>query len=259
MNVGFQVAGDLSLPDDLTELDQWVLWRQEHGKKVPYSVSGRKASSTDPRTWSTYETAFAGLRANPTLYSGIGIVFTERDPLVGIDLDDCLDASGEVKPWARTVVERFCDTYCEVSPSRLGLKIWARGSLPANVPTVAVGDGGIELYDHARYFTVTGRAFRGAPVQIEDHAQDVLALYARLTQGRSQKWRLQPLRGGRIPFGRQHSTLVSICGTLRARQVCEEAILACLQIINANQCEEPGQLENIRRIVHSSRSWGRSA
>jgi len=146
VNVGFQVAGDLSLPDDLTELDQWVLWRQEHGKKVPYSVSGRKASSTDPRTWSTYETAFAGLRANPTLFSGIGIVFTERDPLVGIDLDDCLDASREVKPWARTVIERFCDTYCEVSPSRLGLKIWARGSLPANVPTVAVGDGGIELY-----------------------------------------------------------------------------------------------------------------
>jgi hypothetical protein len=259
VNAAAQVAEDFRLPDSLTELDQWVLWRAEHDTKVPYSVSGRKASSTDSQTWSTYETAFAGLRANPTLYSGIGIVFTELDPLVGIDLDDCLDASGEVKPWARIVVERFGDTYCEVSPSGLGLKIWARGSLPANVPTVAVGDGGIELYDHARYFTVTGRAFRGAPLQIEDHAQDVLALYARLTLGRSQKWPLQPLRGGRIPFGRQHSTLVSICGTLRARQVCEEAILACLQIINANQCEKPGPLENIRRIVHSSRSWGRSA
>src|ERR1700722_17418216 len=39
-----------SIPDDLTELDQWVLWRREtvNGRqtKVPYTVGGRRASST---------------------------------------------------------------------------------------------------------------------------------------------------------------------------------------------------------------------
>jgi hypothetical protein len=49
--------------------------------------------------------------------------------------------------------------------------------------------------------------------------------------------------------------LVSIAGTLRARRLCEEAIEACLQIVNAKQCERPGTPENIRRIVRSSRHW----
>jgi len=50
---------DFLVPDDLAELNQWVLWRYEprHGKrtKVPYQVSGRPASSTDPRTWDCFE------------------------------------------------------------------------------------------------------------------------------------------------------------------------------------------------------------
>jgi len=63
------------------------------------------------------------------------------------------------------------------------------------------------------------------------------------------------LQGGRIPCGQQHSTLVSIAGTLRARLVCDEAIETCLQIINTRQRERPGPAENIARIVRSSRRW----
>jgi len=182
-------------------------------------------------------------------------VFSTQDGLAGIDLDDALDEQGDVKAWARGIVERFGDTYMEISPSGQGLKIWVRGSLPANLPGVQVGDGAIELYDHVRYFAVTGRAFRGAPLQIEDHADDLLLLYNRLTAGR-KGWPLQPPLGGQIPHGRQHNTLVSLCGTLRARGVCEEAVEACLQIVNEKQCEKPGPREHISRIVRSSRKWG---
>ena len=56
-------------------------------------------------------------------------------------------------------------------------------------------------------------------------------------------------------FEQQHNTLVSLCGTLRRRAVCEEAIEACLQIVNAMQCERPGSPENVRRIILSSRRW----
>jgi hypothetical protein len=181
-------------------------------------------------------------------------VFSKDDGLAGIDLDDSLDEQGYVKPWARGIVERFADTYMEISPSGQGLKIWARGSMPENVPGVEVGDGAIEMYDHARYFTVTGRAFRGAPPEIEDHASDLLTLYERLTDGQ-KAWTLQPLPGGLIPYGRQHNTLVSLCGTLRRRGVCEEAIEACLQIVHEKQCEKPGPREHISRIVRSSRRW----
>jgi hypothetical protein len=249
---------DLRVPDDLTERDQWVLWRNQmrSGKptKVPYQLSGKPADSTNPRTWATFEEALNRWRRDRQRYTGLGFVFSKGDPLAGIDLDDSLDDQGDVKEWARGIIERFSDTYIEISPSGRGLKIWARGSLPANLPGICVGDGAVELYDHARYFAVTGRVFRGGPIEIEDHAGDLLMLYERLAACRKGRL-LQPLPGGQIPYGRQHNTLVSLCGTLRTRGVCEEAIEACLQIVNDRQCEQPGPRENVSRIVQSSRKW----
>jgi primase-polymerase (primpol)-like protein len=259
MRIDHGMRGAIAAPKDLTELIQWCLWRWENvdGRetKVPYSVRGYKASSTDPRTWAPFEEVIQLWQRRPTLYAGPGFVFTKENRLVGIDLDNCLDGESNVKPWASNIVERFADCYTEISPSGKGLKIWARGALPANIPGVRIGDGQIEMYDHGRYFAVTGRPFRGAPLDIEDHAADLLELYERLTGGR-KTWPLQPLEGGRIPHGRQHSTLVSIAGTLRRRHVCDEAIEACLQSINERQCERPGPRENITRMVHSSRKWG---
>jgi hypothetical protein len=251
---------DVVVPDDLSERDQWVLWRYEkrNGKatKIPYQLGRRYASSTDPRTWASFEAVATEWRRAPNWYAGPGFVFSPDDPFCGIDLDDSLDAEGNLKPWARGIVERFGDTYMEISPSGAGLKIWARGSVPANLAGASVGDGQIEIYDHARYFAVTGRVFRDAPLEVEDHAADMRALYEHLTRSKGRPWKLQPLRGGRIPYGQQHSTLVSIAGTLRARHVCDDAIEACLQVINAQQCERPGPPGHISRIVRSSRNWG---
>lgn len=250
---------DFRVPDDLTERDQWVLWRYEerNGKptKVPYQPSGRRADSTDHGTWASFDLVASTWRRFRQRYAGLGYVFAKSDPFVGLDLDDSLDEEGDVKAWAKGIIERFGDTYMEISPSGHGLKIWARGSLAANLAGVQVGDGAIEMYDHARYFAVTGRIFRGAPLEIEDHAADLLKLQERLTAYR-RGWPLQPLTGGQIPYGRQHNTLVSICGTLRAREICEEAIEACLQVVNTRQCEKPGSREHISRIVRSSRKWG---
>lgn len=195
----------------------------------------------------------------PNWYAGVGFVFSPQDPFCGIDLDDSLDAQAKPKSWAQPIVERFFDSYMEISPSGLGLKVWVRGAVPSNLAGVKVGDGQIEIYDHARYFAVTGRVFRGAPLHVEDHADDVKALYAHLTRAKVTRWPLQPLPGGRIPYGQQHSTLVSIAGTLRARRVCDEAIEACLQVMNTRQCERPGPRDNIARIVRSSRRWGEMA
>ena len=243
-----------TVPDDLAELPRWAVWRMDCGAKIPYQVGGVRASTTNPMHWGELATARAALPSGN--YSGLAFAFFKVDGLVGIDLDDSLDANGNPKPAFRGMVERFADTYIEVSPSGHGLKMWTRGSLPANMAKVAVEGGGVELYDHARYFTFTGRRFCGAPLQVEDHAMDVLYLYEQLTNPRKSPWPLQPLQGGRIPYGQQHATLVSIAGTLRARRVCEEAIEACLQLINQKQCERPGPAANISRIVRSTRRWG---
>jgi hypothetical protein len=256
-------AAEIVVPDDLRERDQWVLWRYEErdGRrtKVPYQVGRRRASTTDSSTWASFEAVTDEYRRALNWYAGLGFVFCATDPFCGIDLDDAFDAGRILKPWASRIVERFSDTYMEISPSGTGLKIWARGAVPANLAGVRVGDGQIEMYDHSRYFAVTGRVFRGAPMEVEDHSADVRALYDHLTRRKAGRWTLQPLRGGQIPHGQQHNTLVSIAGTLRARLVCDEAIEACLQLINALQCERPGPPENIARIVQSSRRWGAKA
>jgi putative DNA primase/helicase len=159
---------DLStIPDDLSERDQWVLWRKEERSgrttKVPYQVGRRRASSTDPNTWTSFEAVSNEWLGAPDWYTGLGFVFSANDPFCGIDLDDSLDKMGNPKPWAQGIVERFSDTYIEISPSGAGLKIWVRGSVPANIGGAKVGDGQIEIYDHARYFTVTALRFRRAP------------------------------------------------------------------------------------------------
>jgi putative DNA primase/helicase len=257
-------SADLLVPDDLRECDQWIVWRRETSggreTKVPYSIAGRRASSTNPPDWTEFQNALDFWRKYPERYDGLGFVFSGEDPFVGIDLDDCLDENGMLKRWAQGVVERFSDTYIEVSPSGQGLKIWAKGHLPASVPGVRVADGQIEMYDRARYFTVTGQVFCGAPLEVEDHSEDIRMLHERLVLAKQKdKWPLQPLQGGRIPHGQQHNTLVSIVGTLRARRVCDDAIEACLQIINERQCERPGPRAHISRLVRSSRNWGATA
>lgn len=253
---------DLTVPDDLAERDQWVLWRREtvagRETKVPYSARGHRASSTNRHDWGDFQNVLRVWRGQPERYAGLGFVFAAEDPFVGIDLDDCLDGGG-VKSWARGIIERFSDTYIEVSPSGQGLKIWANGRLPANVAGVRLGDGQIEMYDRSRYFTVTGRIFRGAPLEVEDHTSDVLLLYDRLVGRKLKRWPLQPLKGGRIPYGQQHNALVSLAGTLRARNICDEAIEACLQTVNERQCERPGPRAHIAQLVRSSRKWGATA
>ena len=148
---------EFCLPDSLTELVRWVLWRTViiNGRptKIPYQVNGKQADTTDPVTWNTFEAVVKQWRRFPKHYDGVGFVFVKTDGITGIDLDDCLDASGELKPWAQGVIERFSDSYMEVSPSGTGVKIWVYGAIPENLPGVKVGDGQIEMYDHGRYFT----------------------------------------------------------------------------------------------------------
>lgn len=63
--VGGQVSDGGELPGELKLLAQWVLWRYEtrtnDGKagrtKVPCQADRRRASSTDPRTWCSYQRA----------------------------------------------------------------------------------------------------------------------------------------------------------------------------------------------------------
>ena len=176
----------MNLPDALTSLPQWVAYRIEinaDGKptKVPYRADGRgKASSTDPATWCDFKTALRGVIQQG--FNGPGFVFTKTSGIVGIDLDHCLDAlTGELAEWAQDIVTRL-NSYTELSPSGTGLHIYVKGTLPEDAKhTKPMPDGGkIEIYDSARYFTVTAQPYAGTPALICERTDAMAALHAEL-------------------------------------------------------------------------------
>ena len=148
--------------EDIRDLRQWLVWRSEgrDGKptKIPYSpLTGARASSTDPETWTGYQEAVNVCKERG--YGGIGFVFTAEDDLCGVDLDGCLDPeTGEIEPWAWEIIEEL-DSYTEISPSGTGVHVLVRGKLPEGRNR----KGRFEAYDRGRYFTVTGKHLAGTP------------------------------------------------------------------------------------------------
>ncbi|MEM1182923.1 MAG: DNA primase, partial [Acidobacteriota bacterium] len=147
-----------SVPEELKCLSQWVVWRSEtrQGKKtkLPYcSRTGRPAKANDPATWSSFDEACRALAGN----DGVGFVFSEEDPYLGIDLDNVIDENGALCDWASRLLERFgSGAYVEVSPSGRGLHLIVKAQKPGDRCRRKLGRGAIEIYDRSRYFTVTG-------------------------------------------------------------------------------------------------------
>ncbi len=132
---------------------QWVAWRymERAGRRTKPPVNpytGNDADVTDPTTWGSYEGALA--RAAQDGLPGVGYVLSVDDGLVGVDLDGCIDAGGNLAPWAAAIVETL-DSYTETSPSGRGLHILAWGQLPPGRRRA----GPIEMYGHHRYLTFT--------------------------------------------------------------------------------------------------------
>lgn len=161
------------IPVEMKAERRWVVWRyvwkwdeaKRKGKldKPPLmsTAPDRKASSTDPATWSTFGEAFAACEGGRC--DGIG--FMLGDGWVGFDCD-----AGGAPEWLALL-----DSYAETSPSGRGVHAIMRGEKPAG----ACRTGPYELYAHARYFTVTGHAV-GARATVEERTAQIAELHARL-------------------------------------------------------------------------------
>jgi primase-polymerase (primpol)-like protein len=117
---------------------------------------------------------------------GMGVALWK--PYAGTDLDGCRDPeTGRIAEWAQVIVDSV-NSYTEVSPSETGVKIFARGKLPAeghkktlpDVERIVEKQPAVEMYDSGRYFTVTGQHLAGTPTTIEDRSAELKALHARL-------------------------------------------------------------------------------
>jgi primase-polymerase (primpol)-like protein len=138
--------------DDLKPQPRWVAHTADKTPINPHT--GKLASTTKPATWGTY--AEAQKRVAMDKLAGVGIVFT-GDGIVGIDLDDCMERINDTDatPFLYTTyLLNLASSYTEVTPSGTGLHIIGTATIPRSVK-VKLNGIGVEVYDRARYFTVT--------------------------------------------------------------------------------------------------------
>lgn len=154
-----------NIPEFLKDLKHWVVWKAFNEKsdgrfdKVPISWStGHKVSHLDKNHQMCFQDALGAYQGG--LGDGIGISLNS-DPvaqndageamyLIGVDLDK-VDGSELKKRTARSIV-RSIGSYCEISPSGTGIRIFAlskellgKGQSPSG-----------EMYHKGRFLTVTG-------------------------------------------------------------------------------------------------------
>jgi hypothetical protein len=161
------------IPQCLSRIPRWLLWRyvkktKPDGKvfwsKVPFQVNGAPASTTNPRTWCSYEDALNAWMLGD--FDGIGM--TLGADVQGIDLDDCRDhETGELNELATETLARV-NGYAEVSPSGTGIKLFAKTNLDGSRTKK---EAGVELYREGRYFTVTGHCLGGSHSDLSDEVQ----------------------------------------------------------------------------------------
>ena len=182
-----------SIPADLMVLPQWVCWGAPgKARKCPYNPrTGYPAKAGQPDTWADLATATAEVNAGH--YEGVGFEFNSGG-IVGVDFDHCIQG-GKLDAWAAAWVERF-NSYTEVSPSGTGLHILCRGKLPGEAVKKPRG----EMYDRARYFTITGKPWDGPAKPLRDAQEAVTALYEEL-QAETRKVAERPTEARTAPPG----------------------------------------------------------
>jgi hypothetical protein len=184
--------GISDLPNELKRLTNWLVWKwwwdqaanQGAGKwdKPPVDyATGIDIDATDPANWMTFiESVERGQS-----YDGSGFALgPESNPcgLVGIDIDHCVDAAGNISPEAMELVRRF-NSYAERTPTD-GIRIWLRAVKPGGrCKTPSHTDpflATIEVYSHSRYLTVTGRKLADAPAAIATRQTELDELYGEM-------------------------------------------------------------------------------
>jgi len=157
----------VNIPNEIKQMDRWVCFSKREivlgdnviaPPKAPLNaLNGKLARVNDSMTWTSFRTAIRGCAKYG--YDGIG--FMLGNGVFGVDLDNHADQNGN-KPYTDDefddLVHEFVSTlnsYSEHSQSGDGVHIICKGALPNQANNRATGIG-VEMYDDARYFAMTG-------------------------------------------------------------------------------------------------------
>ena len=174
------------IPLEIKRTRRWVGYkieiRDNKKTKIPYNaITGSKAKSNDPDTWTTFSTAINGTIKYGL--DGIGFMLGEdkenATQYFGVDLDNHEDADGnkmskeDFLAYASDFVNSL-QSYTEFSPSGEGIHIICKGKLPDGINKRRNGVP-VEMYDKGRFFTMTGNVIKALP--INDRSQEIIPLW----------------------------------------------------------------------------------
>lgn len=165
------------VPEEMKQLPHWVV---ATASKLPINpASGYGAKANDSSTWNSFEVCYNYLKENygkevvignqKSSIEGLGFMFQKETGLVGIDIDHCLDADGNIVDERVKAILDANDAYAEVSKSRSGIHIISRGQKNFSSNKMHLTDEIVlEVYDSARYFFITGNLFSSEKDKITD-------------------------------------------------------------------------------------------
>jgi len=153
-----------AIPEEMKRLPNWICWKAEQNEKahsginkIPINpLTGEKASSTAPETWTYFDTALSASE-NFRDISGLGFVFTNT-PYFGVDLDDMPeDLEDYQHGGSDNRIAEFVhglQSYAEYSQSGKGIHIICRGTLPPGRRHKKP----YEMYETGRFFVMSGKS-----------------------------------------------------------------------------------------------------
>lgn len=235
-------------------LNQWVCC----DGKLPIRADGKGiASCSDSTTWCNYYDALRSRHGN-----GIGFVFTGNG-IIGIDIDDCVDADGFLNSESIEIIERI-GSYSELSMSGKGIHIYVRGRVARH----GYKRSGLEIYDSGRFFVYTGKRVSGdSIIQNQDGIDWLVAKYfGHRTHDKGSSRVIYPIRfrtpkKGKIfllseydrpiGVGMRNMALTSIAGQLRNCGYGKKLAYWELSRANRDACEEKLEKQELINIINS--------
>ncbi len=172
---------DFPAPRFLVDKNIWVMWKFEtrNGKttKVPYQLSGKRASTTDSSTWNNYWAIVLAKErdnnADQHRFDGIGICFDGS--FTGVDIDHCI-VDGNANDVSADVIRELA-TYCEYSPSLTGIHALVVGEI--DLTKNKNKEFGIEIYKKGRFFTFTGKKLPDCPQEMSENVEGLTRMYTK--------------------------------------------------------------------------------
>lgn len=161
------------IPEAMKLYAQFILWKYLPSKtvageweKLPCDRHGNVISAHDPQCWMT---AHDALHMQHHGAFGVGFVFTERDPLWFIDLDNAWNGE-RWSPMALEIHAWFAGCAYEVSASGRGLHLFGSGLAPAHRKSITGPGGKLEFYTEGRFVALTGLSAGGSAAGDYTHA-----------------------------------------------------------------------------------------